>query len=43
MNKILFLSDKIIFDKMSRNNNKGYRNFLNIEFPGNEFNKLIFG
>ena len=42
INKILFLSSKIIFDKISRNNNKEYRNFLNIKFFGNKFNKLIF-
>ena len=42
MNKILFLSSKAIFDKISRNNNKRYRNFLNIEFPDNKSNKSIF-
>ena len=42
INKILFLSNKIIFNKISRNNNKEYRNFLNIGFPNNEFNRLIF-
>ena len=40
INKILFLSSKVIFDKISRNNNEKYRNFLNIGFFDNEFNKL---
>ena len=43
INKILFLLNKIIFNKILRNNNKKYRNFLNIRFLDNEFNKLIFG
>ena len=42
INKILFLSDKTIFDKISRNNNEKYRNFLNIRFFNNRFNKLTF-
>ena len=36
------LINKIIFDKILRNNNKIYRNFLNIEFFNNKFNKLVF-
>ena len=42
MNKILFLLNKIIFDKISRNNNEKYRNFSNIRFLDNEFNKPAF-